>query len=289
MADEGKTADELHEEIYGKTVDDPAEYLELEDDDAPPKDDETPPEDDYKHKYDVLQGKYTTELQRSNEFIAKTIQEKEQLTMELAKLKGGPANPYRDDVTTTPEEDLEYFQKEYPNIFKGTQVYLERELAKIKGTLDQATNIASKVNHEKYLDTLAEKVENWEVINKDPKFVEWLKQPAKYIGVPKHQLLLDSFNRKDAATTAQFFHDYLEETGGTSSSQPAGNRGAKAEFSPNTSGNPAPSQAGKGVITRESISQFYRDRASGKFVGSEEEAAKIESRFLRAVREGKVR
>ena len=210
------------------------------------------------------------------------------LAAELAK-REGPVNPF-DDTIAKPDDDLEYFQSNYPNIFKGAIALVRKEISRVEQKVDTVGSAAEKASRAVYFENLGKEITNWEEINNSKEFRDWLQQSPRYMTVPKHNLLMDAFNRKDVATTAQFFKDFLDDSQGKFSTDESASRNKSRDISPNTSGSPSPSQSGgKGIVTREDINRFYKDRAEGRFVGSEEDAAKIESRFLRAVREGKVR
>jgi hypothetical protein len=131
-------------------------------------------------------------------------------------------------------------------------------------------------------------------VNADPDFGAWLDVPDRYTGATRRQILRDAYSKGDSERTLAFFEDYigLRQGQGVQSqppSSPPPQQRADIDAYPSTSVNPTPSITEKGIVNKADIDRFYRDRAQGRFIGTEEDAARIESRFFRAVKEGKVR
>jgi hypothetical protein len=298
-----KTADELHEEVYGKPTDAPVQpYVddfesgdEPGDTNAPPPG--TPPpagSDDFKHKYEVLRGKYNTEMGRMNTMLSTALTEKEQL---LARMTASPtpASPFTDDVNIAAgDSDIDFLKAQYPDAYPGIEALVAKRTAEIvKPVAENLANTAAtaaKLEGDKYFEALDGRVKDWKAINDDPEFIAWLGAKDRYTGATKHQLLRDAFYKRDPERSISFFEDYLKEKGSAPPPPPPpAQQFVDTDAYPNNSGNPAPSTVEKGIVYRSDIDRFYKDRATGRFSGTAEDAAKIESRFFRAIKEGKVR
>ena len=72
-------------------------------------------------------------------------------------------------------------------------------------------SITEQANIEAYYIVLDAYVSNWREINKDPKFVAWLREYDPGSVHKRHQLLLDAFSRRDAHETIQYFNRYKAE------------------------------------------------------------------------------
>lgn len=286
-----KKADDLHRELYDSDQDDITED-DRTSDSIDEEDDATLTEDDgFEQKYNVLRGKYDKEVGRMSDMLSQTMAEKEALRVQLetASRSATPA-PTRDDhFFGEGDPNIQSLIKDYPSLAKGIEAYAKKlvgsSLNETKAEVIQATNLNRRETYDSRLTSL---VPDWQKLNEDPGFIDWLKKRDKYTGATRHQLLLDSWERFDVERSKAFFEDYVEETGGT---KPTKSEEKVYGLTPDTSGGnvPAKGNAAKGYITRDQISEFYRDRAQGKFKGSDEDAAKIEAKIVRAVKEGKVR
>ncbi len=269
----GKDADELHAQIYGDDDDE-------EDDEGI---DNNPDEGDFKHKYEVLQGKYNAEIGRMGELLTSALLEKERLAAELEK-----KDPQLADLGDEGnfDDEIEEIKSSYPTLFKGMNAIIKKELSKVASVPPE--RIASieatvgKVSDETYRKAMREKLPGWEKINVDPNFLKWLEQPDRYTGIKKIDLLRGAYASKNVDTSVAFFEDYL------STNPTKQDKGAEDDISPDTSGGPAPTPK-TGTILRADINKFYKDRARGTWQGTEEQASAYEAKIMKAVREGKVR
>ena len=283
----------LQRAAYGDNPEDDTtinDTLEPEDEDTTPG----PPPEDFEQKYKTLQGKYTAELDRMNNLLSSTLSERERLAAQLESTRTPQlADPGNDETTRFIDE----LQSEYPTIAKGVEAMLKRDvrdrMAKTEGAVENLTRATDQVVADRYLSSLDSIMPSWRQIKDNPDFSKWLAQPDRYTGATRFQLLSGADSQRNPQTVAAFYEDFAREAGLLSDDggTPAPSRSAPTtqNISPTTTGNPAPSTQSKGFITRDEITKFYRDRALGKFSGSDEDAAKVEGRIMKAVREGKVR
>jgi len=303
--------EELHKTKYGSqdaptdeidsSVDDDVEDMpdDSSEEAAPPK------QEDFEHKYRVLQGKYTAELERMNSLLSNTLADRERLAAELESVRASKSSATLSDDSSNFDSDLEVLQSEYPTIAKGVKALLSKEMAermaRTEGAINNLAETTSRVVEDKYISSLDSMVPYWRQVKDNPEFSKWLSAQDRYTGQTRLNLLIGADRARNANTVAAFYEDFAREAGllndqSSSASTPQLSQSPQSRtqattqsFSPSTAGNPSPSTASKGFITRAEISQFYKDRALGKFTGTEEDAAKIEGRILKAVREGKVR
>jgi hypothetical protein len=284
--------DELHKEAYGTDDAQGADDVNDSDDLGSEGDDEpeVKKEEDFKHKYEVLQGKYNAEMGRMNELLSATLSER-------AKVDTGKDDTFSDG--SDDEEDLiTQLKEEFPTIAKGVEAFMKKEIkAKLAPSESRINELAEATNTvvvNDYLEALDGAMSQWRGIREKPEFVQWLGQQDRYTGQTKLSLLQNADARRNVKAVAAFYEDFARESG-LLNDEGANDNGAdtppppKKNMAPSTSQNLAPSTGSKGTITRAEITQFYRDRALGKYSGSEEDAAKAEGRIMKAVREGKVR
>ena len=274
-------ADKLQNELVDKEDEDLG-YLDF--DDTPEEDPnviDDEPEDDFKHKYNVLKGKYDAEGNRSNEMLSKVMSENERLKLALGVT---PTNTADDHFTGDASElEITSFKKEYPSLAKGIEALTKKVIAE---SVKDTHELIGQSRRETYVSKLDDTVADWRVINDDPEFMKWLQVKDKYTGATKHQLLTSAWNNFNLDATKSFFEDYKSEKGMTSSPRKSEDT---FDLAPDTSGGTMPVKSQKGFISKDEISTFYRDRALNRFTGSEADAEKIEAKIFRAVKEGKVR
>lgn len=259
--------------------------------------DEEPDNDDvddldeggFEHKYNTLQGKYNSEIGRMNDMLSRVLQENADLRGQLTD--GGGKKPETfTDTTDNFDNDIQAFQADYPNLFKGIVATVRREVTNTIKPIEQKVEETNKsigtMSTNTVFSTLDSTIPRWREVNRDQDFIQWLQVPDRYSGTTKQQLLLASVANGDAGRASMFFKDYAAEK----KIDLVGDMLREETFAPNSSGNPNPSgRRGGAEITREDIAKFYRERANGSYAGTDEDAAKFEAKIMRAAREGKVR
>jgi hypothetical protein len=299
----GKRADELI--ASGKTATDVApEDLDIDGLNATGgENDDASGGEDFEHKYNVLQGKYNAEVTRLQEALSSALLERERLA---ARPTTDPVRAAVESKTGELEERIALLQAEYPNMFIGIDALITQKVTEsIKPVQSAVENVAAttaKTERERYLETLDRSLPKWREVNRSPEFMEWLKQADRYTSVEKRSLLGQAYNSFNVETTKAFFEDFAKEKGldlGVAASVDATpamethllKREASFDISPTPAPGGAKPGGGKptGIIQRADIETFYKDRAMGRFSGTEEEAVKTEARILRAVQEGRVR
>lgn len=284
--------DDLQKEAYG--TDDAPGVDDVNDDDlgSEGEGDEPPvkKEEDFKHKYEVLQGKYNAEMGRMNELLSSTLAER-------AKVNFKKDDTFSDGSDN--EDDLiTQLKEEFPTIAKGMEAFMKKEikakLAPAESRINELAEATNGVVVNDYLEALDAAMPQWREIKDKPEFAQWLGQADRYTGVSKMRLLQGADTQKNTKAVTALYEDFARESG-LLSDEGAVDKGSdstpqpKRNIAPLTSQNLAPSTGSKGTITRAEITKFYNDRALGKYSGTEEDAAKAEGRIMKAVREGKVR
>ncbi len=293
-------ADKLQEEVVNDQ--DIDGYLDGLDEEDENNQDVDINDQDYKHKYEVLQGKYNTELGRANDMLSKTLTDNERLKLALGVSSTDSSDEhFSDDL----EPEITTIKKEYPSLAKGIEALAKRVVAdSMKETINTVNANTELGRRETYVSKLDSVVPDWRTINDDPDFIKWLQTKEKYTGVTKHQLLMNAWNTFNTDATKAFFEDYKKEIGlednsdidndnedSTFRDKPKNKKVKNEDIALDNSSDSIPKNATskKNIISQAEISKFYRDRAMGKFSGTEEEAAKLEAKILRAVQEGRVR
>lgn len=312
----GKRADEIWKQVYEpkpeKTGEppegEPAPEEKVEPDHKAPEkkvepepkpgEPEPAPQEDYKHKYEVLQGKYNAEVPQMAFQLAEAnrkINELQKQAIEVQKPKEEPKPPEK----PVENEKLKSFQQEYPDMVEPITLIaksmieetinkLNEKISKIDESVGKVNQNLEKSDKERFLISLdadSEIGKEWRKINEDQAFIEWLQEPDRYTGVKKHDLLMNAWNKMNTESTSNFFKDFKasktsppstegipKETNKSQDVHPP--RGAKSQGVPKEEGNP---------VTPEELTKFYKDVVDGKWKGKEKEASAEEERLIKSL------
>jgi len=271
-------------------------------------------EDAWKKRYDILRGKYDAEVPRQAAQIRELKGQIDGLQGLLANLQQTPpaaATPATPSAPATslidPQERAEYGEELISVIQRGAQevfnpevARLREELRELKSQLGGVNQTLTTTQRETVRETLAREVPEWETLNTDELFLEWLAQEDRYAGVTRQEMLDRAFKNNDAARVVRFFKGYLEENAAL---QPAQVTPAPTAETRNTattlndmvapgkpsgaSGNVA--QTGnKRTWTQKQIADFYKKVNSGKYRNRPKEQEEIERDIVAAAGEGRI-
>lgn len=234
-------------------------------------------QENWEHKYRVLKGKYDKEVPRLQKEINLLKREKEQLIAKLELLETVIKEQQLQQKQATEnieDEDVELLKKEYPEIYKAIEKLLSK---KITPQIEQVKQASSQ---ELFFAKLSSIVPDWQKLNTDPDFLDWLAQPSEEIpSKTRHQLMLQLFNEGDVEGVAQFFIKYKRLT----QRQPAK---AQGDVMPTTRKQNSEYQASKRLFKESEIKRFYTDVALGKY--SQQERERIEKEITQAVLENRI-
>lgn len=274
-------------------------------------------EPDWKHKYDVLDGKYRAETSR----MAQELESLKSSISEIRKQAEERPAKERDDADRRTKFDadskkLDSFKQEYPDVFESTVVlvnriasrinaditkYVDSKLAGIEPRIQEVDKKAGMSLKEQFDMSLKSVVPDYKQIDVDPSFIEWLNIPDRYTGTPKLDLLRDAYYQNDVARVARFFLDYKADSGKGGQPEP-GASGSQASVVPPVDKrkelearvSPSPARSTQqtqtiqteGTLTRASIRKFYDDVRKGKL--SDKQIAVMEARINEGLLSGSI-
>lgn len=200
----------------------------------------------------------------------------------------------REEFTPALEDVLDQLQKLNTTVAGMKQV--------VGSTAEVAANTAEERFHAE-MDKLVQGGDgtpDWEKINYDQNFIDWLENVGQDSDEPRKNVLVRAYQRKDARKCAGFFNAYKREKGlpqgpaapGTPPSPPSVPANPAASLvSPAPVAPAAPtSNRGKGkTYSLAEIEQVYSDYTKGKYKGRENEYRQLTAEFDRAWQEGRVK
>jgi outer membrane murein-binding lipoprotein Lpp len=262
---------------------------------APP----TPPSENWEHKFRTLQGKYNAEIPELRAQNRTYESQLGQLTQQVNALtevaKTAAAKPQEraqvdpKDVESFGADLIEmvqrYAEQSYgaiKNEFGSFASKLDARVAELEGRVQGVTQRTAATLEEQFYTTLAKLVPDWQAVNQDQKFLDWLAEVDPIYGVPRQMGLNQAHKSLSADHAAKVFQTYK-------SSIPA-KPALSAQVAPRSSAatqTPAP-QGARAPITKKQIHDFYLAQAQGRYKGREAEAQRLENDINSAVAEGRV-
>jgi hypothetical protein len=269
----------------------------------------TPREDDtWKHKYDSMKGRFD----RAQGQLHQMSEQISGLHKTIASLQAAPkAAESRPAVEAerllTAQEEQDYGTEFLDVVGKKAKETVSKELLELRSQVAELTTqlkgvggVVASDAQARFFSDLDRGLSNWQDLNTNQDFIEWLALPDAYSGVIRHDLLNAAYERKDAPRTLAFFKGFLAEEAAVDparlASQPAPAASAPGKVPLETFAAPgrakstaASAPAEKPIIHRDQITRFYVDVAAGKYRGRDEEKNKHERMIFDAEKDGRIR
>lgn len=183
---------------------------------------------------------------------------------------------------------------------------LEQGVQTTQRTVAQVTERVEETAQDKFFGKMFQLVPDWESLNVDKIFLDWLQKPDIYTGTVKQELLQQALAKWDAERVAAFFTAFKNESGtATPATPPAQSAPAPApapaappqpapvdprQFISPSSAAPAsvsPNPPGGKIWSTADVNGLYDGLMKGKI--SREDFNVQEAALMQAVREGRLR
>ncbi|GEK46549.1 hypothetical protein HPA02_08320 [Bisbaumannia pacifica] len=243
----------------------------------------------WKHRFQVIQGKYNREipaLRQENDELKQQAADKDRRIAELEQQAptadgSGLSDEQIAQFRTTFGEDLVDFVERMvtqrapaPQADTGNTRELQERLERLESEKQEDAQARFWVNLEQAVPTFRE-------VNADPKFHQFLAQFDPQTGKQRQQTLSEAQQALDAKGVADIFRAYLNQAA------PAPRPTVPEEQVEPRTTRATEAPQGKKLWTRADINQFYRDKTAGRY--GAEEAERLEADIFAAQREGRVR
>lgn len=239
----------------------------------------------WQQKYQVLKGKYDAEVPRMQHALRQQAAQINHLNGVIAQLSQAgtdatPAPQGQEHRYVRPEDIEEYGQDMIDVAQRAAREVIEPQLQQVTTQLSQA----------QFDLALTRAVPNWEVINQDPVFWQWLDQVDPYTGQQRRATLQAAFADRNAEQAVLGFQAFIQD-------YQAGQQAAAAAATPNPNlaqqqqparNTAAAVPAAGRTYSRAQINQFYREVTQGRYRGREQEAKAIEDDINKAMNEGRI-
>lgn len=258
----------------------------------------------YKQRYNSLQGKYNSEVPR----LTSELKELKAQMAELVEAAKNPKTPEpaKSKIEDVTEADVEAFGADLIDLIKRQSAATSREMASVyeaeikslkaenKKLLDKLGNVEQTQQYssqQQVLAKLGEMVPDWEQINQNEKFLDWLGELDPMSGQPRQAYLNDALEKLDPKRLAHVFNTFKQQSGLAQPQKKAANPEVQRQVAPGkskaTPSTPSAPSADTKIWTAREIEQFYNDVRAGAYAGKEVEARSIEQQIDLAVAQGR--
>lgn len=170
----------------------------------------------YRRRYEVLNGKYAAEVPRLHAQLRETTTQLQAMAAEIERLRSAPqapAAPEKDTDAETFGEDLTEAidrraeRKAQAIVAEQTHQLVQyiKKLESQLGTVNQQVEVSAQ---DRFYGQLARLVPDYEAVNQDHGFLQWLGEVDPVYGVPRQVALDSAAQRMDADQVANVFNAY---------------------------------------------------------------------------------
>lgn len=333
VAAQAERANQLHAELYSTPTEEtppeqqPQENTEAEErqepvQEAPPTTESqpnpepaTPAEEPQTHTREYWENRFNTLQGVHRSDSARWQAEKRALEDRIRALEQAQAKPPEPPPTSAQEEvrrlitdqDRETYGPELLDVIaraaaeQADKIVAERmkELQpEIEKTREQVSNVTQQVyrsNEEKFFGELAKEVPDWQQVNSDERWLQWLGEVDPLSGVPRQRYLDHAQQSLDHVRVANLFNAFKTAAGigapANDPAPPAQTSSAPAlSPTPRTVGNataPTPREPQTGVSRSEVDAHYRRASTDARYRGSDEYRA-FEQRLATAMATGAI-
>lgn len=224
------------------------------------------------------------------------------LTTEIKNLKVQPEQPKAADPLVT-DKDVETFGSDLIDLQERVaKKALSEARAEFKGIVDQQAEyikqLEAKVGvvdkqvtasaQDRFYEALTKQVPDWEAVNADQQFLEWLGEADQMSGVSRQAYLDDAANRMDLPRVVAIFSAFKQTVAPAQQPQVSQTRKSELErqVAPSKSKASSPTDSGKRIWTKAEFERAMDPRHTKHL--SADESAKLEAELDLAVAEGRV-
>lgn len=258
------------------------------------------PEETWEQRYHSLKGKFDAEVPRLYAQVREMNDQIKQLVAENAVVKAQTPQPSPAPAKTLiTEQDKEAFGSDLIDLIERAteqklagnrelEAQLRAEIDELKGKLGNVTERQVVSDKDRYETALTNAVPDWQALNVDQGFLNWLAEVDPVYGMPRQYALTNAYEALDALRTANIFNQYKKSIAPAQNQQTRPN--LQSQVAPTRSRtSPAPTNPNvdKRVYTQQDIDAFYTEWRRG-FI-DEAEAVQIEKDIHAATTEGRIR
>ena len=255
-----------------------------------------PQEEKWEQKYKTLKGMYDAEVPRLHAQLKDLKAQMDSLRQAAeAKPVEQPKPAAKEKLVT--DEDVQAFgadlievqrkvAREVAMEFRADLDAMKAENDELRKMLAQTGNQVSEATFEQRLHRL---VPDFDQINLDPKWVDWLNEIDPLLRAPRKSIAQEAFNRGDAEGVAHYVSLFRQTTEPAEAPKSKAKSELERQIQPTRSAATAQTASPKGrIYTDSDVRVMYQKAATLGAQGKLEEARKLEAEIDAAYMDGRV-
>lgn len=175
----------------------------------PPAEEET-----WQKRFSVLQGKFNAEVPRLAAQLKESAQANESLRKQVESL--AVQQTEQTVAQTVSSEDEEAFGADLIAVMKkvarqeaaALEKIQKAEVQRVNNKIESVEKTQAATAGDKFMEDVAKAVPDWETVNADPKWLDWLDEYSPETGAPRQIALDAASNMLDSVRTAALFKAY---------------------------------------------------------------------------------
>jgi len=263
----------------------------------------------YKQRWKSLDGQLRAAYAREQELRNRLVQ-MEQLIASMAAMQQQPAQPARATQRRISDAEREAYgsdlvgmvERAAQDVVDEENAALRKQVAQLSEQMRQLNGVVPVIAQnqtlsakERFFQQLSQMVPDWEQVNADQRFLNWLLEADPMTGITRQTYLADAQDNYDARRAATILHSWKGTlTGGTETQHRANPNAAQSELEKQVAPGrslsaPAPTDNQKKTWSPEEVRRFYADVRNGVYKGRDAERAELERDIFAAGRDGRIR
>lgn len=271
---------------------------------------------EWQHKYKTLQGMFNAQVGKLQQELRETREEMQRLQVapapQPAPAAPPPQAPVNERYVTDKDEQefgadtIDLIRRAAREEFSGQLTTERNRVANLEAALRTLqTDVIPKVEkvastqqvtvEQSFWRDLSNVVPDWQAINDDPSFHQWLLEVDPLTGASRQNYLETAHSKFDVARVAQFFTVWKAAAGPapavpavTVQTKPPVASELERQISPGRGRGGDPPSQEKKTYSRADIAKFYDDVRLNRYSGREQEKAQLERDIFLATQEGRV-
>jgi hypothetical protein len=257
------------------------------------------PDDVWSQKYHTLKGMYDAEVPRLHSQVRELNTQVQTLIVELERAKFQQPEPTKQVESLITEQDREAFGPDLIDLIEraaqskiaNTQGREPELVSRIRELENQLGNVSERQvisDKDRFLNGLSQQVPDWEVLNTDQGFLNWLQEVDPVYGIPKQVALTNAYENLDVARVSTIFKAYKSLLP-VKTEKPQLNPELQRQVAPTRSRSASQpvDQQNNRYFSEQEIAGFYDDWRRGLI--DNDEAVKMEKEIHNAITDGRIR
>ncbi len=269
----------------------PAPAAHVASTDVPPE----VPEEKWEHKYRRLQGKYDAEVPRLHQQVKELQAALQQMQHQIQQVPPPPPPPPAPEKPAEPEryvsdEDVANYGEDFVDIQRRITLDATRELRKqVEELKTQLAQQGSQVQSVSFEARLLKAVPDFEQINADPAWIEWLNEVDPLIRGPRRAVAQQAYANGDVEAVKSYV-DLWRKSQAPAQPAPAVSRQQELQrqVQPSRASASAPSSGAKKTYTLGEAEALFNRIQHLTAQGRIDEAKRLDAEISAAYAEGRI-